>query len=101
MVTEDNPFVDDQGNPALPLPTTAINLADPYAVVLDMTMPGPDGKPVQRKLLRFMDRTNPRFAVDVLVDEQTCDKLAEKMTARRSGIVKADASVLSKLGLPR
>ena len=95
-------FQDEHGNPRLPIPTTTISFADPYAVVMDMTVPGPDGRPVQRKLLRYMDRTNPMFAVDILVDEETASKLAEQMGKRHSGIVPAPASALKKLpGLPR
>lgn len=93
----ENPFIDEHGNPRLPEPTHITMLQNPYAIVIDMTMPGPDG-PVRRKLLRYADRSNPYVAFDVIVDEETAEKHAAAMTRRQSGVVQPGPDAVAKFG---
>lgn len=71
----------------LPAPTFAITLHDPTVVVLDVSIPNGEGGMRPMKVLRYMDKANPHMQVDVLLDLELAERVAERLARRPSGIV--------------
>lgn len=81
----------------LPQPTFSITLHDPMIVVLDVSLPTTAGME-DHKMLRYIDRSNPGMQIDVALPLDLAEKIAERLTRRRSGLAVASAADLAKVG---
>lgn len=88
-MTDPDPAPEQEQPEGPPVPGFLITLNQPMIYVLDVA-PG-------MKILRVYDGLNVSLAVDIPIPEEHAEKIAERLTRRKSGLVKGTPADLASL----